>query len=216
MNCFKYLLLFAVVLVSGSAQAQAVRLPGAIDMMPNINATISGAIGTKRAEILAGTNRIKAGRASNKFTPTRAGTAAVVSQMSFDPDEPQTQPEQIKFVQNQVARFNVRVRNYGLTANDLADGYVAAFSLSQEAYRDEPVNTQSVQNAAREIRADFLKNTSIQGASDVERQRVYELRAAMAIQAIEWREKARNARNQNDRRIADRKAKEFATYNYKP
>jgi hypothetical protein len=111
------------------AWTQEVRPPGAIDMGPSRGATTDAALGALRTKIYArkqeGRRRIASGRADTRFTPSGKGTRLAVKSLSFtDSEDPKTLPEQMRYLQKQVAEFNRRMAAHQLRPSDLADGCI--------------------------------------------------------------------------------------------
>lgn len=227
MNTAPRILTFCLIFFGWSAGGALAQLqPGMIDMMPSINTTIDNMINTRRAETLAGRSgsaeaarrdragkaKINSGKATTVIVPSTAGTRAIVKKLQFDPDEPQTEAGQITYVKNQVSRFNARMKDNSFTPYDFAQGYGLAVALSHEAYYDKKLDNARLQKVIETVRREWLSNVNVQGAPDWENQTFYDLNAIMAIQAIEWREKARSAQSAQERRTAEVKAKEYAGF----
>ena len=223
-------------LISGAnlrVSAQEMRLPGVIDMQANMNATINGMIDSARfgsgsrsavnnaaiAEVQRrakiGKAIINAGKATTRFNPSLAGTKMTAQNLKFDATEPQDLAGQIRLVQNYVKRFNELMTKNGLTPNDFSDGYALSYALSYIAYYDEPMNPKDAEQMRQNNRQGLLKSAFFQGSPAWDLQTVYETNALMAMQAIDYREKARSAKNRSESSLAEGKAKEFANYKLK-
>lgn len=151
-------------------------------------------------------NRIKNGTATNRFVPSLSGYESTARSIDWEPGEPTTITEQIKFLQAQVKRFEARMIKAGYKPNDTAEAATFAYALSLEAYTGKPLTAKEWQElektrlANREFQ---LTNETYQRAWDEEKQHFYILDAIMSLQAIEWREKARAARTESERRAAE-------------
>lgn len=64
----------------------------------------------------------------------------------------------------------------------------------------------------KEMRQNFLTNPDYQGLSDNNKQYVYEQNALMAMQAVEFRAKARRAAREAERQDFIEKARRYASF----
>lgn len=171
-----------------------------------------GTSAAKQRAIKAGEAKIKAGKATTKFVSSVAGSRAVAESITFTDDAPQDLPGQIRWVQNYAKRFNEMMPESGLTANDLPDGIVLAAALSYAAYHGKKADPQTLRDLRNNTRTELLADRVFQGTPDTEKQKIYEQHAVMSVQAMDFRIKAQQTKNVEERRTLEEKAKQFAEY----
>jgi hypothetical protein len=157
-----------------------------------------------------GEKRIKAGKANLTFTPTQAGLERFTKGIQFEPDEPQTLPEQIIYAKNYVKRFNEMLTAVGGKINNCADAYVYAYAVSYMAYYGKNPDIADIKSLKQKYTQENMNSEYFQGLSDADRQWFYNSWALMSLQAIDEREKANRATSSREREKAVKKAKEFA------
>ncbi len=224
---FSLVLLGFVVCLNSIAKAQM--QPGMIDMTPSINTSIdnynnmealrryrnrstTNADNRQREIERLGTAKIKAGKASTRFVPSPAGTQAAVKNLNFNPqlNEPQDLQGQVRYVQNYVKRFNALMVKNGFVPNDQADFDALVYMLIYEAKFDQEADPQRVKAIQDDSRQVTLNSASNQGLADVVKQSNYETYATVALQAYDYRIKARNSNNSVERHNSEDKAVRFA------
>lgn len=165
-------------------------------------------------EILKGREIIRSGNASTDFKVSRLGTEIAVSDITFDPDEPQTPEEQFSFVHERVDAFNKLLRDGGMTPNDTVTGSGAAMLIALKVFGK--VNAVAESKSWQErFELAILKDEAYQGRSEEEKQANYEIRAYLAIEALNYTKIAKGAKTAGDRDAAQKKARSFAESLYK-
>lgn len=160
-----------------------------------------------------GEKRIKAGKASMTFTPTQAGLERYVKiGIQFDPDEPQTLPEQITYIKSYVKRFNEMLATDGGKVNDCGDAYTLAYAISYMAYYSKSPDKADIKTLRQNYLEENMKSEYFQGLSDADRQWFYNSWALMSLQALDERDKADRATSSRERKVAEEKAKQYAKY----
>lgn len=224
MKQIKYILLLCFISSTFSLVVNA-QIPGTVDTNPSVQASVNGYINSTRLEILgannglsaddnrilkAGTAKIKAGKATMMFVPSVKGYEDIVSNLNFDETVPPDFPGRVSWVEKYISKFNDLMLKNHLKPNDFSDGFAFAYVLSLEAYNDQKPDDVILQNARKENRQQNLNSAYFQGSPDLPKQFKYGMNALMAVQGIEWREKARAAKTAEEKKAADEKAKMFA------
>jgi hypothetical protein len=222
-----YAIIFTVFMFCLCFSTKAQMQPGMIDMTSSINTSIdnynnmealrryrNGSSGSSivREREAIGQKRIKAGKATMSFTPTQAGLQRYVKDLKFDANEPQTLPEQLSFINDYVKRFNTLLTKAGYKVNDSADAYAFGYVIAYEAYYDKKPNASDVQKLRQSYRQKSMNEAYFQGMPDADKQYNYTHWANMSLQAIDWRERSRQAKTYQERRQADERAKHYAKY----
>jgi hypothetical protein len=213
---------FAFLLLIGGWQVAQAQAPmSSYDYYNMRQVIVNGAMANKAGAgasketieaVAIGEKRIKAGKASLTFIPTQAGLERFTKGIQFDPDEPQTLPEQITYAKNYVKRFNEMLTTAGGKVNDCADAYALAYATSYMAYYGKSPDKADIKTLRQKYIEENMKSEYFQGLSDADRQWFYNSWALMSLQALDERDKADQANSPRERKEAEEKAKQFAKY----
>ncbi|MEP6925677.1 MAG: hypothetical protein ABI954_14520, partial [Pyrinomonadaceae bacterium] len=159
-----------------------------------------------------GAQIIRSGKATTRFVPSLAGTQAATKKLYFDPKlgEPQDLAGQVKYVRGCVARFNQLMTKAGYTPNDFADGDAMTYAIVYEAKYDRQADAQKLESIRNNSRRSILSSPYGQGMPSAIKQANYDFLATIAMQAYDFRIKARNAGSAAERREAEKEAQRFA------
>ena len=231
MKKITYLSILIIFILCSGLTAKAQLQPGMIDMTPSSNATINNSINSARTRILMSKSRtsaaaragaarqknienrgdqiIKAGNANLMFTPSYSGTVATIKFLKFDTDEPQDLAGQVKLVQLYVVKFNELMTKINYKVNNVADGFALSYAIAYEAYCDKYPDSAKINRLRLEHGEMWLRRADLQGLLNVDRQASYEYWALMAMQGLEQRQKANQARTRLEREQAEDKIKRY-------
>lgn len=224
MSIFKYLAACSVLAIGINITVKAQYIPGTVDMMPSINATTTNAITEARTRILSGNSsatsaaerrgaqRIKAGKASLEFTPTYAGTVALVKDMDFYPESPQDVPGQVKMIQAYVGQFNQLMTKAGYKVNNVTDGLIFSYALAYVVYYGEKPDAVTLNQWRQSWSEESLRDAHFQSLPDSIKQYRYEDRAFMAMQAVEEKIKFKTAKTKQEKELLNERAMAHAKY----
>lgn len=222
MKKIKFMLVTAVVLLSGTTiLAQGNTSTGGMtsgqalmnaygDAARAALARGAGSSAADRRTKQIGAAKIQAGKATTRFTPSQRGTEYTVEMMTYPESNTQTLAQKIRAVQESMKHFNATVTDSGMTVNDYADGLLVAYALAYEAYYDKKKNPQELKAMLAASRAAILEDAFYQGTEDWKKQKVYESYGLTAVDAMNYRIQARNAKNARERTMYEEKAREYA------
>ena len=188
-----------ILFVGLHSSAQSVRPIGSIDMIPNINATITNTISELRMGILTGVDisrqhqsqlgqqKIRSGKATTRFVSSLDVTQRWINNylQRAGIASPADQQKTSRYLQNIVVQFKQQLANKSLAPNDYADGYALALTTVYEIYKGESVNQLSLKAISNQIRRDLIKSAEFQGKSDEEKQVTFERYAVYALDTLD-------------------------------
>lgn len=212
--------IFVFLLVAGSWQSIQAQAPMSSYDYYNMRQVIVNSAMANKANggasetaktVANGEKRIKAGKASLTFISTQAGLERFTKiGVQFDPNEPQTLPEQIIYIKNYVKRFNEMLSTAGGKINDCGDGFALAYAISYMAYYGKSLDKAEIKTFRQKYIEENMKSGYFQGLSDEDRQWFYSSWALMSLQALDERGKAERATSSRERSEAEEKAKHYA------
>lgn len=169
--------------------------------------------------IMRGAVKIKAGKASTRFVPSASAYEYSARILKWNQNETQDINARASFLQTQVKKFEDRMlKAGGYTINDNVEATNFAYQLSFEAYYDKKLAGQELKQSqlTRQKDRQMLLNHSLyQGSDNLDKQHMYIHDAIIGLQAIEWRERARQTISLDEKQWASEKAKLYANYKLK-
>lgn len=162
-----------------------------------------------------GAAKIKAGRATTKFTNSPNATELLAKNVSWESTAPQNLQGQVRFIQHYVKQFEMLMTQNGFAQNDFADGIVFAYALSYAALNNKDMNKGQLEQMRIEQQRAILNAAYFQGVVGTNDQPIqgrYEMNATMAMQAAEQRAFARRATSEIERQKYEDKAQYFAKF----
>lgn len=163
-----------------------------------------------------GAKIIKAGKAKTGFVSSVTNTQALVKTFKWDATEPQDVPGQVKWMQDKISRFETMMKQMAYQPKDFGDAYALAFALSYEAYYNEKLGTSFLEQLRKDYKKELLSSTIFQATSDKEKQDTYEANIAMAVQAMDARNRWRAATDGSAKAVAEEEAKKYSAHMLQP